>query len=94
MQWEILLRGFNCENRIESIPQRGQPKILDTHDKRNNLQKIKKDPTLSASILVAEIFSEIGKKVHPQTIGRTLKESGYNGRVARERPYVNEERKD
>ena len=37
-----IIRRFNCENRIESIPQKGQPKILDTRDKRNIIQKIEK----------------------------------------------------
>ena len=29
-----IIRRFNCENRIESISQRGQSKILDTRDKK------------------------------------------------------------
>ena len=74
-----IIRRFNCENRMESIPQKGQPKILDTRDKRNIIRKIKKDSTLSAPKLAVEIFNETGKKVHSQTIRRTLKESGYNG---------------
>ena len=75
---------------MESVPQRSQPKILDTCDKRNIIRKIKKDSTLSAPKLAVEIFNETGKKVHSQTIRRTLKESGYNGWVARKKPYVNE----
>ena len=83
-----IIRRFHSENRIESISQR--EKILDTRDKRNIIWKIKKDPILSAPKLAAEIFNKTGKKVHPQTIRRTLKESSYNERVARKKPYVNE----
>lgn len=85
-----IVRRFKVEDRIDSIPQKGQPRKLDTRDKRKLLRKIKNDPTLSAPKLATELLNEAGKKVHPQTIRRALKDSGYNGRVARKKPYVNE----
>ncbi|KAK2579096.1 hypothetical protein KPH14_008495 [Odynerus spinipes] len=83
-----IVKRFKYEDRIDSIPQKGQPKKLDARDKRKLIRKIKKDPTLSAPKLAAELLNEVGKKVHPQTIRRALKENGYNGRVARKKPPV------
>lgn len=86
-----IVRRFKREDRIDSIPQKGQPKKLDARDKRKLIRKIKKDLTLSAPKLAAELLNEAGKEVHPQTIRRALKEEGYNGRVARKKPYVSEQ---
>lgn len=85
-----IIKSYNREDRIASIPQKRRPKILDDRDRRNIVRKIKKDPALSASKLSAELFEESGKKVHPDTVRRVLQEYGYNGRVARKKPYINE----
>jgi hypothetical protein len=54
------------------------------------VRKVKKDPGLSDPKLSADLFEKSGKKVHPDTIRRVLKEYGYNGGVARKEPYINE----
>ncbi|XP_015602859.1 uncharacterized protein LOC107271405, partial [Cephus cinctus] len=79
-----IVKRFKCEDRIDSIPQKDQPKKLDVRDERKLLRKIKKDPTLSAPKLASELLNETGKNVHPQTIRRALKHSGYK------KPYVSE----
>ncbi|CAK9833797.1 Protein GVQW3 [Anthophora retusa] len=43
----------------------------------------------SAPQLTSELYQETGKSANPQTVRRALKESGYNGRIARRKPYVN-----
>lgn len=64
---------FKQEDHIKSIPQKGQPKKLDIRDERKIIRKIKVNPSLSAPKLADELLIETGKKVHPQTIHRTLK---------------------
>lgn len=86
-----IIKRYTDEDRIESIPQKGRPKLLTASDKRLIIRKIKKDPGLSAPKLTAELFEETRKKVHPDTVRRALKENGYNGRVARKKPYINEQ---
>ncbi|XP_017796965.1 PREDICTED: uncharacterized protein LOC108578194 [Habropoda laboriosa] len=80
-----IIRRFKHEDRIESILQRGQPKKLEI------IRNIKKDPTLSAPKLADELLTETAKNVHPKTIRRILKESGYSGRVAQKKPFMDEE---
>ncbi|XP_076397962.1 uncharacterized protein LOC143266309 [Megachile rotundata] len=83
-------KTYKQEVQIESIPQKGQPKKLDIRDERKMIRKVKVNPSLSAPKLADELLMETGKKVHPQTIRKTLKKSGYNGKVARRKPFVNE----
>lgn len=85
-----IIRRFNIENRIESIPQTGRPAALNDREKRRLVRKIKENPRLSAPRLASELLEERGKKVHPETIRRTLRQHGYNGRVARRKPFINE----
>ncbi|XP_053985494.1 uncharacterized protein LOC128879942 [Hylaeus volcanicus] len=85
------IKRFKYEDRIDSIPRKGQPKKLDGRDKRKLIRIMKKDPSLSAPKLATELLNETRKKIHPQTIRRVLKDSGYNERVARKKPYVNEQ---
>jgi len=40
--------------------------------------------------LISELYEEINKKVHTDTIRRALKESGYNGRVVCKKSFINE----
>lgn len=81
-----IIRKYNVEDRIDSIPQKGRLKLLDARDERKIIRKIKKDPGLSAPKLINELFKESGKKVHPDTVRCVLKNHGYNGRVARKKP--------
>lgn len=85
-----IIRRFQREDRIESIPQTGRPRILNIRERRQVVRKIEKNPHLSAPKLASEVSKETGKRVHPQTIRRTLKENGYNSRVARKKPFINE----
>ena len=55
------------------------------------IKKIKVNPRLTAKKLTSELYKETRKKVHPDTIRRALKESGYNGkRGARKKSFINE----
>ena len=85
-----IVHRYIHEDRIDSIRQNGRPKLLDSREERKIVRKIKNDPKGSAIKLAAELFQESGKKVHPDTVRRVLKNHGYNGRVPRRKPYINE----
>lgn len=85
-----IVNRYKNENRIESLPQSGRPKIISEREKRVIIRKVKKNPRLSAPILTAELREESGKNISPQTVRRVLKEAGYNGRVAIKKPYISE----
>ena len=40
--------------------------------------------------MTSELYKETSKKVHPDTVRRALKESGYNDRVAHKKSFINE----
>lgn len=85
-----IIRRFKNEDRIDSKPNPGRPKILNDYDKRIIMKKVRQDPRKSAPSLAAEMAQEHDKKVHPETIRRAIRENGYNGRVARKKPFISE----
>lgn len=70
--------------------QTGRPKVLNEADKRYILSLVKKNPKISAPALKTEINQHLGKDVSAQTIRRAIHENGYNGRVARKKPFVSD----
>lgn len=85
-----IVRRYREEGRIEYLKQKGRPKKLSAREEKYIVRKIKCEPRLSAPKLAADVFSTYGKNVHPQTIRRVIQSEGYNGRVARKKPFINE----
>ncbi|XP_078038058.1 uncharacterized protein LOC144470594 [Augochlora pura] len=85
-----IIRRYKDEDRIESIAQELQPRLLDAREKRSIIRKIKFNQGLSAPTLTAELYEETGKKVHVDKVRNAIKQAGFNGRVARKKPYINE----
>lgn len=54
-----IIKRFKQEDRIESIPQKGQPRKLDITNQRKIIRKIKINPSLSAPKLADELLIEI-----------------------------------
>lgn len=89
-----ICRRFYIENRIDSIPQTGRPSLLCTREKSKIIRKVKKNPRLSAPKLVSELLGESSKNVSAETVRRVLRQAGYNGRVARKKPFINEKNRN
>lgn len=85
-----IIKRYEKEDRIESIPQKGRPKLLTEHDKRWIMRKVKDDPRVSAPKLTTDLKVFTGKEVNPETVRRAIRENGYNGRIARKKPFINE----
>jgi len=58
-----IVKRYVREDRIESIPQKGRPKLLDSRDKHKIIGKIKVNPGLSTRKLTSELYEKINKKV-------------------------------
>lgn len=84
-----IVKRFTVGGRFDVLPRSGRPRIVTEHEKRRIVRKIKANPKLSAPKLTSEYCRETGKTVHPDTIRNVLKSEGYNGRVARRKPFVN-----
>lgn len=84
-----IVRRYKNEGRIEFKKQTGQPKKLTEMEERNIVRKIKVNPRLSAPKIVAEVKTELKKSISESTVRRIIKREGYNGRVARKKPFVN-----
>ncbi|CAF3787979.1 unnamed protein product, partial [Rotaria magnacalcarata] len=73
---------------IGNIIGRGQKRKTSVHADRVIQRKIKVDRRKSASTAKVEIESELGIIISEQTVRRRQHESGFMGRVARKKPYV------
>jgi transposase len=51
--------------------------------------EIKKDPRISAPKVATKLQEERDIIVHSENVQRVLRSEGYNGRIARRKPYIN-----
>lgn len=84
-----IIRRFNNEDRIDLKCSNGRPKILTSKEEANIIRKIKINPRLSAPKLVTEVKETTNKDLSPETIRRVIRKHGFNGRIARKKPFVN-----
>lgn len=90
---QYIIRRYVRENRVESIPQTGRPKKLSARHERYIVGKIKRNPRLSAPKLATEVKATWNKSVSAETIRRSLRKYGYNGRTARRKPFISKQKK-
>lgn len=81
-----IIKRFRDEDRIDSIPQKGRPKVLTNNSKRQIMRKVKADPKISA----AKLITELTLNCSDQTVRNVIHENGYFSRSARKKPFINE----
>lgn len=79
-----------CSDRgdVENIPRKGRPEKLSTVEKRQIIRKVKQNPQISASTIVAGLAEASGSNVSTEIVRRVLHKSGYKNRVARQKPFI------
>ena len=85
-----IVQRYYKEYRFKDAPRSGRPKIVTPHESRQIMRKIKLNPKVSAPKLTAEYCKETGKNCCEETIRRVIRKEGFNGRVARKKPFINE----
>ncbi len=86
-----IVERFEKRGRIDHLNTNAErPRKLNECDERLVLQKVKLNPKLSAPHIASNIMDECKKRVNPETIRRIIQRAGYNGRVARRKPLINE----
>lgn len=71
----IIVKRYKTENRIENKPRNLNRRLSDDRDERKILKEIKLNPKISAPKLVVNLETDKGKKVHAETIRRTIKKT-------------------
>ena len=82
-----IINKFRYDGTIRNTPGRGRKKILSNTDERI-CRQIKINPSTSVRKLTLDASSRINKDISVETVRRTLRKEGYNGRVARTKPYI------
>lgn len=52
------------------------------------MREVKKNPHLSAPKLTKMVEEQLNIHVNPETVRRVLRKHGYNGRTARNKPFI------
>lgn len=87
---QYIINKYKNENTIQRTPRNAVNKKLNEHDKRWILREIRQNPKLSAPKLTQKVQQYLGKSVNPETVRRVLRENNFHGRIARNKPYINE----
>ncbi|GFR20431.1 hypothetical protein TNCT_309351 [Trichonephila clavata] len=69
---------------------RGRKKIMNSITERRVIHQVKIDPKISAPKIAASTSNTLGRSVSAETVRRVLRKAGYNGRVARKKPLIEE----
>lgn len=83
-----IIEKFKRTGQFETEIRVGRPKLLKPHEERAILAKVNENPFQSARILKEAIKQDYNKEVSITTIGRTLRERGFNSRVPRKKPLL------
>lgn len=86
VQW--IINKYRYEGLVQDKAGRGRKKLCSEYDERFILRKIKIDPKISVPKLTKEVSQRINKPVSTETVRRILRKSGYNGRIARKKPFI------
>lgn len=90
---QYIIKRYKDGNQVSNKVKRRSDKKLTASDERWILRKIKEDPTISAPKIAADIEKYLGKKVSDSTVRRVLRKNNYHGRIARNKPFINDRNK-
>ncbi len=86
-----IVERFKKQGRIDYLNTNARsPRKVNERDERLVLRKVKLNQKLSAPKITSNIADECKEHVNPETIRRIIRRAGYNGRVARRKPLINE----
>lgn len=85
-----IIKRYEEEGRIINKAGRGRKKILNSSEERFVVREVKENPKISAPKINTSLKNFSEKEVSDETVRRVLRKNGYNGRVARRKPYVSE----
>ena len=83
-----IISSYKNEDRIESLPHTGCPKMLTGREETAIIRKVQKDPRVTATRIATEVLEEFGKRTSPSTVRRVLYKAKYHRRKARRKPYI------
>lgn len=86
-----IINKYKITGSVENLPRSGRPKILNDREERAILKEVQKDPKISAQTLASNIAEAKGKSVCAETVRKVIRNAGYNGRVARRKPFISEQ---
>lgn len=87
VQFMTLLR-YKTEDRIESIPQKGRPQLLNCNEERWIINEIRENPKISAPKLTTKLNEIYGKSISVDTSRNVIRSNGYHGRTSKKKPYT------
>lgn len=84
-----VVKKFRNEGNLQNKTGRGRKCILKPRDEQYIVRQIKANPRTSVPKLTTEVSGRIGKSISIETVRNVLRKAGFNGRVARKKPFIN-----
>jgi transposase len=83
-----VITRFNKNDQLELRAGEGRQPALTERNGEWLVRQIKKNPKTSAPALAGQLCEYFGIQVSAQKVRNALKQRGYNGRVARKKPWI------
>lgn len=88
---QYIVKQFKTTGSYKIKPRSGRPKKLTVREEASLLRKVSNNPKLSAPQLATALKDDFSKVVNAQTVRNCLHRAGYNGRIARRKPFISEQ---
>lgn len=85
-----IINKFKKTGKLADLPRSGRPKKLNKRAERSLASTIKKNRFVSAKTLACKIENDLGVKISPKTVIRSLKRQGIVSRVPRKVPCISD----
>lgn len=85
-----VVKKFKETGSTENKTRSGRPRIFSTREKRVIINKVKKNPKISAPQIARDVAFTSQKTFSVQTVRNVLHEGSYYGRAARKKPFISE----
>jgi transposase len=88
---DVITRFKNLD-QLDLLNSGGRKKILTERNENWIVRQVKKNPKTSVLVLTAELQERFKIQVSTETVQKSLRQNGFNGRVARKKPYINKKK--
>jgi transposase len=85
---DVITRFKNLD-QLDLLNRGGRKKILTERNENWIVRQVKKNPKTSVPVLTAELQERFKIQVSTEAVQKSLRQNGFNGLVARKKPYIN-----
>ncbi|KAF4148531.1 Transposase [Phytophthora infestans] len=88
--WSIrtIIDFYKANGHCKPAPRPGRTPLTDARQDRRIVRTVEANRFVSASVVAAQVTSDVGVKVSPEVVRARVRAAGLHGRSAREKSYM------